>query len=549
MFKYILLINILCFLFAGTVNAGMHIDVVYPYSLDKKRTNIVYDNSTMPLYININNYDNEKEENVNITVDLPDGFTAVTNEKFVINSNGDVESTWLLDKNFGYSFDLLYLKPMKNAVSGEKNIKVFFKTSEGTIEKNINFIYDVSKSIKEVNDNKAVKKKNFNWYIQDIVLPVDSYGIKDGKSAENTIYIKDINLENFRNKITGEGPTNWAAVFNHPAGFILLKMRNPQKDINILRFKAELVDKNTGEIADGLCTAGKSTEDSEHGWAGSVDSTKATTALISLDGKTDQSFVLPFYIDYFNVIEGEYNLRITVEGSGQCKIQEIPLRIEQKHSVGLICVTIAFAGLIYVLIAMKKVKKCIVDIGAQGAISIALFAAVAFIGISLPTTILGDALHVFLGPFSGLVTGVLSGVFQYILIMSLLILFRRPGVLVMFFLVKLILSGLLFGRFTPVGLLSCCVYIFVLELFLSLSGFYNKKDLHPKYMLCIAFLIGAADAFITFINLEQMMYFYRLFYADWYIALYVFINGFIYSSLGAWLGYKLGIKLKYIAGE
>lgn len=549
MFKYILLINILCFWYVSIVNAGMNIDVIYPYSLDKKSADVVYGNSTVPLYININNFDNKNKENVHITVDLPDDFTAVANEKFKIDSNGDAKSIWVLDKNFGYSFDLLYLKPMENAVSGEKKIKIFFHTAEGVIEKNINFTYDASRSVTEVRDKKTIKKERFNWYIQEIVLPVDNYGIKDDKSAENTIYIKDITLENLRNKITGEGTTNWSAVFNHPAGFILLKMRNPQKDINILRFKAELIDKNTGEIVEGLCTVGKSAEDSEHGWAGNSDDVKATTALISLDGKTDQSFILPFYVDYFKIIEGEYNLRVTVEGSGQRKVQEIPLRIEQKHSVGLLCALIAFTGLIYVICAIKKVKKCINDIGAKGAISVALFAAVAFIGISLPTTILGDILHVFMGPFSGLVTGVLNGVFQYILIVALLILFRRSGVLALFFLVKFMLSGLLFGRFTPVGLLSCCVYILVLESFLNLSGFYNKKNLDTKYMLYIAVLIGAADAVITFINLEQIMYFYRLFYADWYLALYVLVNGFIYSSLGAWAGYKLGVKLQYIAGE
>ena len=57
------------------------------------------------------------------------------------------------------------------------------------------------------------------------------------------------------------------------------------------------------------------------------------------------------------------------------------------------------------------------------------------------------------------------------------------------------------------------------------------------------------DAFITMINLEQMMFFYRLYYADWYIGLYMLINGLLYSSIGSWLGYKVGIKLQQVMGE
>lgn len=50
----------------------------------------------------------------------------------------------------------------------------------------------------------------------------------------------------------------------------------------------------------------------------------------------------------------------------------------------------------------------------------------------MPVTLLGDFFHVILGPFSGLITGVLNGIVQYLLLMALLILFRRPGVLSLF---------------------------------------------------------------------------------------------------------------------
>ena len=67
-------------------------------------------------------------------------------------------------------------------------------------------------------------------------------------------------------------------------------------------------------------------------------------------------------------------------------------------------------------------------------------------------------------------------------------------------------------------------------------------------VLLIAVMIGIADASITFINMQQMMFFYRLYYADWFIALYMLVNGILYSSIGAWMGYRMGEKLKQVMG-
>ena len=50
-------------------------------------------------------------------------------------------------------------------------------------------------------------------------------------------------------------------------------------------------------------------------------------------------------------------------------------------------------------------------------------------------------------------------------------------------------------------------------------------------------------------NLEQMMFFYRLYYADWFLAMYMIVNGLLYSSIGSWIGYKTGIKLRQVVGE
>ncbi len=84
---------------------------------------------------------------------------------------------------------------------------------------------------------------------------------------------------------------------------------------------------------------------------------------------------------------------------------------------------------------------------------------------------------------------------------------------------------------------------------MALAGFYKKKELTAPYAMGICFLMGMADAVITFINMEQLMLFYRLYYADWFIALYMIMNGLLYSSLGSWMGYRMGSRLKQVMGS
>lgn len=548
-------IVVIVFMLAQTAFAeGINLETTYPYSLDHKNIHKTVGSATNPLYINIESYDAPDPQDVDVEIILPEGLFCNDDadwQKIKTDQGLVIKRSWLLPANYGQNFDLLYLRASEELAEGKHDIVV--KVSGKSWQKNnvITFVHELGAKSEDVIDQptKQLDKSKFNWYIQSITLPVDNLGNKDDRIQNGTIYIKDTALESFRNRMTGDGATNWAAVFNHPAAHLLLEMRNPQQDTRILKFRAELIDKATGRPAVGLCTASQSDSETEHGWGGQAGSEDASTAMISLDGKKNQTFILPLYIDYFRAVEGQYNLRVTISGNGQEKIQEVPITIAKKRSMGLFAVAFSFICFILVCLTVGKLKKCIFNIGAKGAITIALFASVAFGSIVVPTTLFGDLLHVFLGPFFGLVTGVLNGVLLYLLVMSLLVIYRKPGIVALMFLLKWMLAGLMFGRFTPLGILTYMVYIVVLESVLYISGFYRKKDLTPGYVFMVAILIGVADAFITMINLEQMMFFYRLYYADWYIGLYMLINGLLYSSIGSWLGYKVGIKLQQVMGE
>lgn len=549
--------------------AGVQLEAVYPYSMNKVKIEAVKGQSTMPVYVELLATDIPEALPAAVTVEAPEGFHLLPAEGWTIAADGRcARIQWTIPEYYGRNFDLLYVQAQEGAVSGAKSLKVTANTSKGSFEKLIPFKFDASAVVSKKPEAKAKKedgkgnaapakkgkrskvdKSKFNWYIQAVTLPVDSYGVKDDRTAEGTIYVRDTALESFRNRMMGDGATNWSAVFAHPACHLLLDMRNPQQDIRVLKFQAVLLDKKTGKPVPGLCTSGKVSEDNESGWAENSQREDMTTAMISLDGKKTQAFLLPIYVDYMTILEGDYNLRITVSGNGQEKITEHPVTITKKHNLGLAMAGVALLCLALVIIFSPKIKRCIYEVGAKGAITIALFAAISFGGITLPTTILGDLLHVFLGPFSGLITGLLSGVLQYLLVMALLVLYPRPGVVALMYIVRFLLSGIMFGHFTPLSITSCCVNIVFLEAALFLTGFYKKEQLPRQYMLFICCILGLADAAITFVNMEQMMFFFRLYYADWYLALYMIINGFIYSSLGSWFGYQTGTKLRQVMGE
>ncbi|HIU64779.1 MAG TPA: hypothetical protein IAB06_07090 [Candidatus Avacidaminococcus intestinavium] len=549
---YLLVFELPICLASGTINLYAE----YPYSMDGKVDLTTYQNGTMPLYINLENYNDNFSQLIDVEIELPVGLIAEENPAW---QSWQTATGLILHRKieipafYGQKFDLVYLHSENELAVGEHNILVRASGEEWQAEKVLRFVHKQNSTL---DDNRSIHRTSieankYNWYIQSVVFPVDNQGKKDDRTQEAILYIKDMGLESFRNRMIGEGATNWAAVFHHPTAFLVLDMRNPQQDIRTLKVKAELVDKTTGRVVPGFSRASESDNESGQGWAGgnSESVVNATTALISLNGLKDQAFILPIYTDPFKILAGDYKMRLTAEGGGQEKIQEIPLKVVKERNLSFFALAFAGCCLLLLLFFLRKVTKCIKLIGAKGAITVSLFAAVAFGGIVVPTTLIGDFVQVILGPFSGLVTGLLSGVLQYLLLVSLLILYRKPGVITLLFLLKWLLAGLIFGRFTPIGILSYAVQIVVLETILYLARFYVKKELSFSYMLFIALLLGLADAFTTMINMEQMMFFYRLYYADWYIALYMLVNGLIYSSIGAMMGYKIGYKLQQVMGE
>ena len=154
----ILSIFLLCFLNINVALAGVQVDAVYPYSLDKKVNKTVAAGSTMPLYLNITAFDVPDEQPVKVTVILPEGFKVLPGGKWQVGDNGSSAYTnWLLPADYGNTFDLLYIKPNENVVRGTKQININITAENWQQEKVINFIYDANS--KAENSKSAYGKK------------------------------------------------------------------------------------------------------------------------------------------------------------------------------------------------------------------------------------------------------------------------------------------------------------------------------------------------------------------------------------------------------
>ncbi len=537
-----MLLKIFCLLFAlfawmPGASAETVVVTNFPYSLTEKNP-AVPQGSTQLLVVTAEHVNVPYEETVHLRAELPAGLSAVESGGWHVNGN-IAEADLSLSADFGQNLSVLSVKAEDTCALGEKSVSVSAEGAGLSQKETVSFTVTEG----EKGKSSARKKKSLGWYIQSIVTPVSADGNRNDGEAKDTLYVRDVQLENIRNRLTGGGATNWGEVFSEPATYVLVELRNPKKDVRSLHFKAQLIDRETGEVKPGLVTP------EGHSGFVSTEKTDATEAVISMDGKIVQGVVLPLYVDPYRIEEGDYSLRTTIWDETTSRLNESPLTIVKKRNIGLFALGFAACSACGILLCGKKLFCVIKNIGAAGDIAVALFASLAFGGVVIPVTLFGDFLHVILGPFAGLATGLLSGVLQYLLLFSLLTLFRRPGVSALFFLMKWLLAGVLFGRFTPVAVLNYSVYIAVLETVLYVSGFYRKETDTALGTAVVALLIGVSDMLITFLNLEQLMFFYRLYYADWFIGLYVIVNGLIYSTAGAWLGMRIGRKLSEVMGQ
>ena len=487
--------------------------------------------------------------NVVVRLELPAGFRADGKpEHWTIEQNEVASGQVLLREltlpaGYGQWFDLLSLSVDDQVSEGTYLLRL--KTDEA--------VREVRVKVSPRTDGVSVREKTV---LERVVLPLDRDGVRDEKQNANTLVLRDRSLDYYKNVLRGKGATNLEIEAIHPVTHMGLDFLNPAGQQKLVMVEAELLDKNNRRRIAGLYTPGSN---SEHDGAGAMAAgQERLTAFVALTGEARQRLLLPVYADETQLAEGDYLLRVTVDDGGlHSWSQELPLVVIKKNMRAMIALAIGVAMLLaFLVLIRRKLPQVLAGMKTRRLITIALFGTCAFAVVNVPSTLLNDFLHIFLGPFSFFISGMFSGIMLYMLTGALVTLIPLHGVASLMAAMRLLLGMLAFGHMSPLVFLSYGVNAFLLELALAGTGFTAASlPTNPvaqfswQRMAMLALACAAADTVATYITMQGMAVLYRLYFADWYIWMVMAVNGFLYTIIGAACGAVLGSRLSGVGSD
>ncbi len=539
----------LCLLFSAKTfaAAGIQVSLEVPYSLGKEQLTVAPGQRIHAMF-NIENSGSEPGR-IAVRIELPVGFKVEgTPEHWSVmqhSTSGNQSLSRSVDLSAGYGqwFDLLVFSVDDLVQEGVHLIRL----TAGEINREVRLKVAVRA------DGVSIRQKPV---FERVVLPLDRDGLRDEKQNANTLVLRDRSLDYYKNVLRGKGAANLEIEAIHPVTHMGLDFSNPAGQQKLVMVEAELIDKNSRRKVAGLYTPGSN---SEHDGAGAMAAgQERLTAFVALTGEPRQRLLLPVYADETQLTEGNYLLRVTVEdGETQSWSQELPLVVIKKNLRGML--TLGFGVsllLIFLLLISKKLPGILAGMKTRRLITIALFGTCAFAVVNVPSTLLNDFLHIFLGPFSFLVTGMFSGIMLYMLTGALVTLIPLHGVVSLMAAIRLLLGMVAFGHLSPLVFLSYGVNAFLLELALAGFGFTSAgiQENGPvrfslRRMGVLALACALADTVATFVTMQGMAVLYRLFFADWYIFMVMAVNGFLYTMIGAACGALLGARLSGVGSD
>jgi len=484
-----------------------------------------------------------QDETVPVKITFPQGL--IPAGKYEGWTLGQVGETYSLERQLqlagGYSqwFDLLTVQTDGHMPSGNYVGQI----QVGTETKHISL--PISAGEKRVEQPITV---------DNILLPLDKDGKKDDRQTASTLVLRDRSLDYYKNIINGKGTSNLEVEAIHPITHMIVEIANPREEQKLVVLTTCLLDSNTHEPIPGLFTPGTTGEDKDAGALEGHD--HSLVAFVALSGEKRQRILLPVYADEKVVAGGKYMLQVSMEDEFSNPIvKEVPLTIVKKDwkAIGVVSVAMTVLGMALVLVAGRS-RSLLSTMKTRWLVTIALFGAVAFAVVNVPSTLLGDFFHILLGPFGFLITGLFSSVCLYMLIISLVILIPRPGVVTLMAFVRMMLGMLAFGHISPVSILSYGMNALMLEGLLYYSGMFqtiesSNGEISQHNILLLALICGGADSIATYVSMEAMSFLYRFYYADWYIYMLIVVNSCIYTAIGAKCGAFLGCKLSRVGGD
>ena len=383
--------------------------------------------------------------------------------------------------------------------------------------------------------------------IESIEMPTDATGTADPRQREDTIYYSRP-LFNW----LGTPQTNPF----EPVTYQTVRLLNQSEETIHVVVSSTNRDMRGGEAIVFLAPP-----ESANG------GTNQSIAFASLPGGEVSEIPLPIYFHPIYLKQGEpeqatpgeYTRDIVVKvwGSDATILrEERPLRLivpnQQALLVSLLAIISSSIGL---AIALKLHKQLFAGFTTKQLIVIALFGTTVFVAVMVPSTLFLNLIRAVLGPISVLLTGLINETLYYALLTALLIYIsgdpentqvanaksynRGSGVILLVSAVRLLLSGVTFGLFTPMAIVFTGTSVLLLE-----TGFLFVRR---RSLFTWAVVLGICDAVAVYVDFQLSILFYRLFYADWYIILRILIEGFVYTFIGVLLGARLGRGLWRVA--
>ena len=378
--------------------------------------------------------------------------------------------------------------------------------------------------------------------IASIEMPTDAMGIADPKQREDTIYYA---RPLFR----------WLSApqinVYEPVTYQTVRLRNVGEETVHVVVSSTNIGTKSGETIPFLAPP----ETANGGL-------NRSAAFASLPGDTVTEIPLPIYFHPMymkqgqpeQAIPGEYTRDISVKvwGSNATLLHEKrPLHLIVPNQQALLISLLAIiSSSIGFAVVGRFHKRIFAGFTTKQLIVIALFGTTVFVAVVVPSTLFLNLIRALLGPISVLLTGLINETLYYALLTALLIYIagdpeastrkgKGSGVILLVSAVRLLLSGVTFGLFTPMAIVYTGTSVLLLE-----TGFLFVRG---RNILVWAVVLGICDAISVYVNLQLSILFYRLFYADWYIVLRILVEGFAYTFIGVLLGARLGRGLWRVA--
>ena len=376
--------------------------------------------------------------------------------------------------------------------------------------------------------------------IASIEMPTDATGTSDRRQREDTIY--------YSRPLFGWFGTSQTNPFE-PVTYQTVRLLNQSAETIHVVVSSINRDLKSGEVVTFLAPP-----ESTNG------GTNQSAAFASLPGGKVTEIPLPIYFHPIYLKQGkpeqatpgEYTRDIAVKvwGSDVTILrEERSLRLivpnQQALPVSLLAIISSSIGLAIVL---KLHKQLFASFTTKQLIVIALFGTTVFVAVMVPSTLFLNLIRAVLGPISVLLTGLINETLYYALLTALLIYIsgdpestersdsrlysKGSGVILLVSAVRLLLSGVTLGQFTPMAIVYTGTSVLLLE-----TGFLFVRR-HSLFTWAV--VLGICDAVAVYVDFQLSILFYRLFYADWYIILRILIEGFVYTFIGVLLGARLG---------